>query len=150
MQTVISNDSLARALRAIPEAEGVAWLDGQFKRWYEHALKLPWILDIDTTIKVLYGKQEGATVGFNPKKPGRPSHAYHSYVMSGLRLVLDVEVSPGDQMSARHALPGLSELLERLPEGQQPWLVRGDVPLATSPPWRCWNNEACLTCSSSG
>jgi Transposase DDE domain group 1 len=133
MQAVISNDSLARALRAIPEAEGIAWLDGQFKRCYEHALKLPWILDIDTTIKVLYGKQEGATVGFNPKKPGRPSHAYHSYVMSGLRLVLDVEVSPGDQMSARHALPGLSELLERLPEGQQPWLVRGDCAFGNEP-----------------
>ena len=113
MRSVISDDALARALRAIAEDEGVAWLDEQFKRCTEHALKLPWILDIDTTIKPLYGRQEGALIGFNPKKPGRPSHAYHSYVRSGLRLVLDVEVSPGDQMSARHALPGLSELLER-------------------------------------
>jgi hypothetical protein len=31
---------------------------------------VPWILDIDTTIKPLYGKQEGAVVSYNPKKPG--------------------------------------------------------------------------------
>ena len=29
----------------------MAWLDAQFKLCYEHALKLPWILDIDTTIR---------------------------------------------------------------------------------------------------
>src|SRR5207249_1105660 len=133
MASVISNDSLSRALRAIPAAAGTAWLDAQFKRSYEHALKLPWILDIDTTIKVLYGKQEGAAIGFNPKKPGRPSHAYHSYVMSGLRLVLDVEVSPGNEMSSHHALPGLTELLERLPAEQQPWLVRGDCAFGNEP-----------------
>jgi hypothetical protein len=133
MDSVISNDSLSRGLRAIPEVAGMAWLDAQFKACYEHALKLPWILDIDTTIKVLYGKQEGALIGFNPKKPGRPSHAYHSYVMSGLRLVLDVEVSPGNEMSACHALPGLAELLERLPEDRQPWLVRGDCAFGNQP-----------------
>jgi hypothetical protein len=37
-----------------------------------------------------------------------------------------VEVSAGDKMSYRHALPGLIALLERLPKEQQPWLVRGD------------------------
>ncbi|WP_396957610.1 hypothetical protein [Nitrosomonas sp.] len=37
---------------------------------------VPWILDIDTKIKPLYGKQEGAVVSYNPKKPGRPSHSY--------------------------------------------------------------------------
>jgi Transposase DDE domain group 1 len=133
MRSVISDDALARALRAIAEDEGVAWLDEQFKRCTEHALKLPWILDLDTTIKPLYGRQEGALIGFNPKKPGRPSHAYHSYLMSGLRLVLEVEVSAGDKMSYRHALPGLIALLERLPKEQQPWLVRGDCGFGNEP-----------------
>jgi hypothetical protein len=120
-------------LRAIAEDEGGVWLDEQFKRATSHALKLPWILDLDTTIKPLYGRQEGALIGFNPKKPGRPSHAYHSYLMSGLRLVLDVEVSAGDKMSYRHALPGLIALLERLPKEQQPWLVRGDCGFGNEP-----------------
>jgi len=35
------------------------------------------VLDVDTTIKPLYGEQEGAELGYNPHKPGRPSHCYH-------------------------------------------------------------------------
>jgi hypothetical protein len=35
------------------------------------ALSLPWILDIDVTVKPLYGHQEAAQIGYNPKKTGR-------------------------------------------------------------------------------
>ena len=51
-------------------------------------LEAAWILDIDTTIKPLYGKQEGALVGYNPKKPGRPSHS--------LPHLPDGRAAPGD------------------------------------------------------
>ena len=44
------------------------------------------------TVKPLYGKQEGAVVGYNPHKPGRPSHTYHTYMIANLRLILEVEV----------------------------------------------------------
>lgn len=90
------------------------------------ALSEPWILDVDTTIKTLYGRQMGAEVGYNPRKPGRPFYAYHSYWIGNLRLVLDVEVSDGKAHTGSHALPGLSRLLEGLPPGHRPFLVRGD------------------------
>ncbi len=35
-------------------------------------LDVPWILNIDTTVKPLYGHQEGAVISYNPRKPGRP------------------------------------------------------------------------------
>jgi hypothetical protein len=89
---VISEDALRNALGRIPEAAGVAWLDGHLHDSVQALLDAPWILDTDTTIKPLYGKQEGAVVSYNPKKPGRPSHSYHTYLMAGLRLVLGVEV----------------------------------------------------------
>ena len=54
-------------------------------------------LTSDTTVKPLYGHQEGAVLGYNPKKPGRPSHTYHSYMMANLRLVLEVEVASGQR-----------------------------------------------------
>ncbi|MGZ8531293.1 MAG: hypothetical protein ACXW6J_11840 [Candidatus Binatia bacterium] len=53
-------------------------------------LNAPWLLDVDVTVKPLYGKQQGAVVGYNPHKPGRPSHAYHSYQVSGLRLMWQI------------------------------------------------------------
>lgn len=86
----------------------------------------PWILDIDTTIKPLYGRQEGAVVSYNPHKPGRPSHSHHTYLMAGLRLVLGIEVRAGNEHSAAHSQPGLLQLLDGLPAERKPRLVRGD------------------------
>jgi hypothetical protein len=65
----------------------------------------PWILDIDTTVKPLYGHQEGAVVSYNPNKRGRPSHSYHCYMMANLRLVLAAEVAPGNQHTSKHSSP---------------------------------------------
>jgi hypothetical protein len=75
MSKVISEDALRRALAAIPEAPGTPWLDGHLSESAAPLFDAPWILDIDTTVKPLYGKQEGAVVSYNPKKPGRPSHS---------------------------------------------------------------------------
>ncbi len=65
MDKVISEDALRRALGAIPEAEGVAWLDQHLRDSVTPLLDAPWILDIDTTVKPLYGRQEGAVVSYN-------------------------------------------------------------------------------------
>jgi hypothetical protein len=91
MNKVISEDTLRRAPVAIPEEAGVGWLDGHLRESTAPLLDVPWILDIDTTIKPLYGKQDGAVVSYNPKKPGQPSHSYHTYLMAELCLVMGVE-----------------------------------------------------------
>jgi len=41
-----------------------------------------------TRIAELYGHQEDAKVGYNPQEPGRPSHAYNSYFIANLRMVI--------------------------------------------------------------
>jgi hypothetical protein len=94
-------------------------------------LSEPWILDVDTTVKPLYGHQEGAEVGYNPKKPGRPSHVYHTYFMGELRLALAVEVQSGKRHSSKHAAPGLWSLLDRLGRDRWPVLLRGDTDWAS-------------------
>ena len=94
MNKVISEDALRNALKRLPEAEGCAWLDGHLSASVTALLDAPWIFDTDTTIKPLYGHQEGALVSYNPKKPGRPSHSYHTYLMAGTREILGVE-NPG-------------------------------------------------------
>jgi hypothetical protein len=62
-----------------------------------------------------YGRQEGAVVSYNPRKRGRPSHSYHTYLMAGLRQVLGVEVRAGNEHTAKHTQPGLLKLLDGLP-----------------------------------
>ena len=78
MDKVISEDALCNALKRIPEAQGTAWLDGHLSASVAPLLEAPWILDTDTTVKPFYGHQEGAVISYNPRKPGRPSHSYHT------------------------------------------------------------------------
>ena len=76
------------------------------------------------------GRLEGVANDFgaliaelNPHKPGRPSHCYHTHMMSTLRLVLSVDVQACDQHNVKHASDGLWSLLDRLePDAGQPRL----------------------------
>lgn len=133
MQKIISEDALRRALARMSAEQSQAWLAPQLIGSVQAALSTPWILDIDTTIKPLYGKPSGAQVSYNPHKPGRPSHALHTYWVGNLRLVLDVVVSPGKEHSAAKAQPGLIGVLDKLNEQQRPALVRGDCGFGNEP-----------------
>jgi hypothetical protein len=126
MSKVVSEDAVRRGLDKIQQAAGAGWLCGHLDDTIQPLLSEPWILDCDTTVKPLYGHQEGAVVGYNPHKPGRPSHAYHSFQVAGLRLILDVAVEPGNCHSSKHSDPHLWGLLRRLERACWPRLVRGD------------------------
>ena len=70
-------------------------------------------------------------VGYNPRKPGRPSHCYHTYMLANLRLVPGVDVTPGNESNSTHSLPGLLEILDGLRPEMRPHLVRGDIGYGT-------------------
>ncbi len=103
---------------------------------YSPLLSQPWILDADVTVKPLYGQQEGAVIGYNPHKPGRPSHTYHTYMIANLRLILEVEVQAGNQSASSYSAPGLWSLLERIPPAHWPRFIRGDCD---------WGSDAVMT-----
>jgi len=136
MTKVVSDDSARRALQRIDESDGIQWLQDHLYHCYGPLLSQPWILDTDVTVKPLYGKQEGAVVGYNPHKPGRPSHTYHTYMIANLRLILDVEVQAGNQSAAAYSAPGLWTLLDRLPREHWPAFIRGDCD---------WGSDAIMT-----
>ena len=130
MNKVVSEDALRRALERIDETASAAWLRPSLQHSVREALDRPWVLDIDASIKPLYGRQEGAQIGYNPTKPMRPSHVLHTFLVANLRLVLDVQVSSGKQHTSGHARAALGRLLDELgqdPRGnRRPALVRGD------------------------
>ena len=135
MNKVVSEDSVRRSFSGLDEAEGVAWLQDSLQEVYAPLLSEPWLLDADTTVKPLYGRQEGSEVGYNPHKPGRPSHTYHTDMIANLRLILEVEVQSGKQTASKYSAPGLWGLLDRLPRAHWPAMMRGD---------RDWGTEANL------
>lgn len=107
MEKMVSEDSVRATFARMDEDAALAWLRRHLLAVTEPLLAEPWILDADVTVKPIYGHQEGAVLGYNPHKPGRPSHTYHTYMIAHLRLVLDVEVQPGNQHHSKFSAPGL-------------------------------------------
>lgn len=126
MTEVASEDSVRRGMKAMDEAASGDWMKKHLKASYAPLLQEPWILDVDTTVKPLYGHQQDAKVGYNPTKLGRPSHAYHSYFVAQIRMVLDMEVQAGNQTAPLYAQPELWAFLDGLAEPDRPLFVRGD------------------------
>ena len=58
MNKMVSEDALRRALEHIDEAASTAWLRPALMHSVREALDKPWVLDIDASIKPLYGRQE--------------------------------------------------------------------------------------------
>ena len=69
MRRVLSEDAVRRGLAKIDPMAGAAWLQENLDYVTRPLLREPWILDVDTTVKPLFGHQEGAVVGYNPGKP---------------------------------------------------------------------------------
>jgi Transposase DDE domain group 1 len=131
MKRVRSEDAIRRAFQHGEAPAYQEWLGQHLGITYEELLNEPWILDMDATVKPLYGQQEQAVRGYNPSKPGRPSHVYHCYFLAAVRLVLEVEVQPGHQTASQYAQPGLWAWLDGQPRQRWPRLLRGDVSWGT-------------------
>jgi hypothetical protein len=131
MDRIVSEDSLRRALSAMPEQAGLDWLQRHIDATVRPLLGERYIIDIDTTVKPLYGHQQGAVVSYNPKKPGRPSHVHHTYMLAGLRLVMGVETAAGNEHTGAHSAPGLWALIDSMPRDCWPTLLRGDSGIAS-------------------
>jgi len=73
------------------------------------------IFDLDSTVLILYGKQEMARIGYNPQKWGRPS--YHPLLcFNGItKDFWHGELRPGDT----HTAAGVVELLKALNTGMR-------------------------------
>ena len=127
MRRIMSQDSVRRAFLNADRDKCTVWLQTHLDKCYQELLTEKWILDVDGSVKPLYGQQEYAVRGYNPTKQGRPSHVYQTYFIAAIRMVLDVEVQPGNQTASIYAQPGLWAWLDRRPRQQWPALIRGDI-----------------------
>jgi hypothetical protein len=127
MRKVMSEDSARRAFKQASPEETLQWLRSHLRQTYEPLLERAWVMDLDSTVKPLYGKQEKAVQGYNPTKPGRPSHVVHTYLIAQLRLVLGAEVQAGNEAASSHAQPSFWEYFDALPRASRPVFLRGDI-----------------------
>jgi hypothetical protein len=122
-----SEDSIRRAFAHQDEEALTLWMDLQTDKTYSALLEHDWVLDLDATIKTLYGHQEEARVGYNPMKPGRPSHVYQVMVLAAAKLVLNVDVQAGNLTASEYTQPTLWGWLESRDRKDWPTFLRGDI-----------------------
>jgi len=85
-------------------------------------------LDLDSTVFCRYGeKQQGSLKGYNPKKPGRPSHHPLVAFLSEARRVLWAVLRSGNSRSANGCVEFLRQALAVLPAEHKVALVRADA-----------------------
>jgi len=84
-------------------------------RWFFEQIKFDnYTLDFDSTIMTRYGEQEGAKVGYNPKKPGRKSHHPLMGFISECRMVANFWLRSGDSYTANNFKAFLEETISIL------------------------------------
>jgi len=119
--------SLRRFLRRFSRAGrmGFLKLHDRYRRAMLASLRRYPILDLDGTILTVYGRQQFAEVGYNPKKRGRPS--YHAVLCfeGHTRDCLEGALHPGKTNVLKVIRPIIEQALSRLPKGK-PFRVRAD------------------------
>lgn len=84
------------------------------------------IIDCDSTVKTLYGNQEGARVGYNPHKKG--ARSYHPLLafLNSTRECLLSYCRPGDSFTANNAAGFISHCAGNLYQGWKRLIFRMD------------------------
>jgi hypothetical protein len=84
------------------------------------------VLDLDSTVLTLYGQQEGAKVGYNPKKKGRPS--YHPLLcFDGItKDFMYAELRPGNVHTSAGVEQFLQACFKKIPASMKTMSIRAD------------------------
>lgn len=98
-------------------------------------------LDLDSSVFTRYGLQEGAHKGYNPRKPGRPSHRPIFAVLSELKMVANLWLRSGDTADLTGLEQFLSETLAKLPEGVNVASVRADSGFHAEKAFSCFEQR---------
>jgi hypothetical protein len=81
-------------------------------------------LDLDSSVFCRYGEQEGSLKGYNPRKPGRPSHHPLVAFLAEARRLLWATLRSGNTGSANGCVEFMTQALALVPQSHRIGLVR--------------------------
>src|SRR5712692_6339912 len=84
------------------------------------------IFDLDSTVLTVYGHQQRAEVGYNPKKRGRPSYLPLLCFEGRSQDCWEGSYQPGNVQAATITIPLLERAFAKLPQPSGPVRVRAD------------------------
>lgn len=98
---------------------------------FNNYLKLT--LDLDSHVKTVYGKQQRADVGYNPKKPGRKSYHPLFCFLGETQDYLLGKLRAGSKYTGAGTIPFLKECLRIIPKHILQLYMRGDSGFYSGP-----------------
>jgi len=102
------------------------------QQWFFEQLHFDnYALDLDSSAITRYGNQEGNHIGYNPHKPGRPSHHPLFAFLGNERMVVNSWLRSGDSASAHQCINFLNETLAIL-QNKKIGLLRADSGFASN------------------
>ena len=130
---IVSDTTLGRFFRLF-KAGTVSVVFEKLMRWQLKMVDVKDdVLDLDSSAFERYGKQEGAVLGYNPKKHRRPSHHPLIATLGNRPWIVHAWLRSGNTGSARGADAFLEETLALLPEGVSIPFLRADSGFGTEP-----------------
>jgi hypothetical protein len=85
------------------------------RQWWDNMHVKRLTIDVDSTVITRYGNQEGAEIGYNPQKQGRPSHHPLIAFNAELQMVVNAWMRNGNTSSGTQMDCFIDQLLEILP-----------------------------------
>ena len=110
-----------RHCKELAEVEGAARGKVWDKKWFGKVT-----LDMDSTVRGVYGSQEGAEKGYNPKKKGQKSYHPLLCFIAETRECLHNWFRSGDAFSANGCVEFMKECFSRLPKRVWNIVIRAD------------------------
>jgi hypothetical protein len=99
----------------------------------EHRSRL--ILDLDSTVVTVFGRQEGAAVGYNPRYRGKRSYDPLLCLEANSSFLWDTELRPGDAGTWAGSVELLASCFLSIPSDVREVRVRADAGFGYGPVW---------------
>ena len=131
IESVVGDDAIRRLFRQIEQEQGRAWVEQAITPLWG-ALPNHLILDWDSTVVTRYGHQQGAVMGYNPHKRGRPSHHPLLAIAAGTRICVSYRLRDGNTVSASQWDQSINEAMKSL-KNRPISLNRGDIGFGQEP-----------------
>jgi hypothetical protein len=106
-------------------------LQQRFIHWPEHRSRL--ILDLDSTVVTVFGQQEHAAVGYNPRYRGKRSYNPLLCLEANSSLLWDTELRAGNAGTWDGSVEVLADSISRLPPDIRELRVRADAGFGYNP-----------------
>lgn len=119
-------DAFRRLCAPLEVNQARQWMEGAERAIYQ-ALPNHCISDWDSTVCTRYGSQEDVAVGYNPQKPGRPSHHPLVCAIAGTRMALHMEWRKGNTVSATGWIEAMEKVWRNPIAQHRIQLNRGDI-----------------------